>query len=91
MRPAAFAAGRKKRGALRDIDSMIRLSEIQNRLREEIKRSGLSQKEIAEKLGVNASTVSKYMRLDKFPSIETFANLCEILDVSSDEILGLKK
>ena len=70
---------------------MIKLTEIQNRLREEIKRSGLSQKEIAEKLGVNASTVSKYMRLDKFPSIETFANLCEILDVSSDEILGLKK
>lgn len=70
---------------------MIKLSEIQNRLREEIRRSGLSQKEIAEKLGVNASTVSKYMRLDKFPSIETFANLCEILDVSSDEILGLKK
>ena len=70
---------------------MIELSDIQNRLREEIKRSGLSQKEIAEKLGVNASTVSKYMRLDKFPSIESFANLCEILDVSSDEILGLKK
>ena len=70
---------------------MIKLSEIQNRLREEIKRSGLSQREIAEKLGINASTVSKYMRLDKFPSIETFANLCEILDVSSDEILGLKK
>ncbi len=70
---------------------MIKLSEIQNRLREEIRRSGISQKEIAEKLGVNASTVSKYMRLDKFPSIETFANLCEILDVSSDEILGLKK
>ena len=77
--------------ALRDIGGMIKLSEIQNRLREEIKRSGLSQREIAEKLGVNASTVSKYMRLDKFPSIETFANLCEILDVSSDEILGLKK
>ncbi len=73
------------------IYSMIQLSEIQKRLREEIKRSGLSQKEIAEKLGINASTVSKYMRLDKFPSIDTFANLCMILDVSADEILGLKK
>ena len=70
---------------------MIKLSEIQNRLREEIKRSGLSQKGIAKRPGVNASAVSKYMRLDKFPSIETFANLCEILDVSADEILGLKK
>ena len=73
------------------IYSMIQLSEIQKRLWEEIKRSGLSQKEIAEKLGINASTVSKYMRLDKFPSIDTFANLCMILDVSADEILGLKK
>ena len=30
------------------------------------------------------------MRVDKFPSIDTFANICEILDVSSDEILWLK-
>lgn len=37
------------------------------------------------------SPVSKYVRLDKFPAIDTFANLCEILDVSSDDILGLKK
>ncbi len=70
---------------------MIELKDIQKRLREEIKASPLSQKEIAEKLGINPSTVSKYLRLDKFPSIETFANLCEILNVSSDEILGLKK
>lgn len=51
----------------------------------------MSQREIAEKLGINPSTISKYLRLDKFPSIETFANLREILDVSSDEILGLTK
>ncbi len=37
------------------------------------------------------SPVSKYVRLDKFPAIDTFANLCEFLDVSSDYILGLKK
>ena len=30
------------------------------------------------------------MRDDKFPSIDTFANICEILEVYSDEILGLK-
>ena len=70
---------------------MIQLKDIQNRLREEIKSSRLSQKEIAEKLGVNPSTVSKYMKQDKFPAIDTFANLCEILDISADEVLGLKK
>lgn len=70
---------------------MIKLKDIQKRLRDEIKQSSMSQKEIAEKLGINPSTISKYIRLDKFPSIETFANLCEILDVSSDDILGLTK
>lgn len=68
---------------------MIELKDIQKRLREEIKNSNLSQKEIAEKLNINPSTVSKYLRLNKFPSIETFANLCKILDVSADDILGL--
>ncbi|MBE7081078.1 MAG: helix-turn-helix transcriptional regulator [Clostridiales bacterium] len=70
---------------------MIELKDIQKRLREEIKNSNLTQKEIAEKLGINPSTVSKYLRLDKFPAIDTFANICEILDVSADEILGLRK
>lgn len=70
---------------------MILLKDIQKRLREEITSSRLTQKEIAKKLGVNPSTVSKYVRQDKFPAIDTFANLCEILDISADEILGLKK
>ena len=70
---------------------MIELKDIQKRLREEIKNSNLSQKEIAEKLGINPSTISKYLRLNKFPSIDTFANLCEVLDVSADDILGLNK
>ena len=70
---------------------MITNQDIQKKLREEIKLSHLSQKEIAEKLGVNPSTISRYMRCNKFPSLETFANLCAVLDVSSDDILGLKK
>ncbi len=70
---------------------MIMLKDIQKRLRDEIKASNITQCELAAKLNINPSTVSKYMRLDKFPSIETFANICEILDVSADEILGLKK
>ena len=70
---------------------MIKIDDIQKRLRDEIKSANLSQKELANKLGINPSTVSKYLRLDKYPSLETFANICEILDVSADEILGLKK
>ena len=79
-----------KNGTLCYYFYMIQIEEIQKRLRDAIKYSNVSQKELAEKLGINPSTVSKYMRLDKFPSIDTFANICKILDVSADEILGLK-
>ena len=71
-------------------ESMIALEEIQERLRAAIRESGISHKEIAAKLGVNPSTVSKYLHQNKFPALDTFANLCLILDISSDEILGIK-
>lgn len=70
---------------------MITIKEIQLRLRDEIKASKVSQKELAITLGVSPSTVSKYMRCDKYPSLETFAKICEILNISADEIFGLKK
>ncbi len=63
---------------------------IQQRLRNAIKNSGMSQKAIAESIGVHPTTISKYLRSDKFPSIDTFAALCKVLNVSSDLILGLK-
>ena len=68
---------------------MITIQEIQARLRDAIKTATISKKELAKRLGINQSTVNKYLYLDKYPSLETFANLCEILDVSADDILGL--
>lgn len=68
---------------------MITIGEIQARLRDAIKTATISKKELARQLGINQSTVSKYLHLDKYPSLETFANLCRILDVSADDILGL--
>lgn len=69
---------------------MIMLNDIQKRLREAIETSSLSKKKLAERLNINPSTISRYLHDDKFPSLETFANLCEVLDVSADDILGLK-
>lgn len=69
---------------------MIEIKDIQARLRETINTSHISQKELAKQLGVNLSTITRYMRNDIYPSIDTFANICRILDVSSDDILGLK-
>ena len=68
---------------------MITIEEIQKRLREAIQQGIISQSELARQLGINQSTINKYLHKDKFPSLETFANLCKILDVSADDILGL--
>lgn len=67
----------------------MNLQAIQFRLREAIKQSNLTQKEIAKQIGVSFQTVSKYMRENIFPALDTFANLCKVLDVSSDYILGI--
>ena len=63
---------------------------IQERLRESIKQSSLQQKEIAKAIGVSAQTVSKYMKKDIFPALDTLAKLCLLIDVSADYILGIK-
>ncbi|MFI3168257.1 MAG: helix-turn-helix transcriptional regulator [Bacillota bacterium] len=68
----------------------MELKQIQSRIRESIKLSGLTQKEIALQIGVSFQTVSKYMTCDVFPAIDTLARLCKVLDVSSDYILGIK-
>ena len=65
------------------------LQNIQKRLRTAIKESGIQQKEIAKQIGVSAQTVSKYMKADIFPALDTLAKLCKLLDVRSDYILGL--
>ena len=69
----------------------MNLKEIQMRLRESIKQSNLTQKEIAQQIGVSFQTVSKYMREDIFPALDTFAKLCKVLDVKSDYILGIEE
>ena len=67
----------------------MNLKDIQLRLREAIKQSGITQKIIAKEIGVSAQTVSKYMREDVFPALDTLAKLCKFLDVKSDYILGI--
>ena len=65
------------------------LKNIQFRLREAIKQSGIPQNIIAKEIGVSPQTVSKYMREDVFPALDTLAKLCKVLDVKSDYILGI--
>lgn len=70
-------------------ESAIDLARIQYRLRECISESPYTQKEIAKAIGVSPQTVSKYMKQNIFPALDTLAKLCRVLDVRADYILCL--
>ena len=67
----------------------MELAQIQVRLRECISQSQYSQRQIAQAIGVSAQTVSKYMKHNIFPALDTLSKLCTLLDVRADYILGL--
>ena len=66
---------------------MITIEMVRKRLQESIKQSGLSQTELAKRLGVSQPTIAYYLRGDKLPALDTLANLCKIIDVSPSYIL----
>lgn len=69
---------------------MITLDKIRAKLAEAIKSSGLTQVELAKRLGIRQQTVSCYIKGNKLPALDTLANLCVILDLDANEILCIK-
>lgn len=63
---------------------------IKKRLKEEIKSSGLTTVQIAEKVGVSPEMITQYTTTKKLPKLDTFAKLCKALDLSANYILGLE-
>lgn len=70
---------------------MITLMQIQEKLAEVIQQSGLSQSEIARRIGVKQSQISCYVHGKKMPALDTLANLCVVLDVDPGDILCTNK
>ncbi len=69
---------------------MITLNTIKEKLADAIKQSGLSQSEIARRIGVAHQQVSGYVCGKQMPALDTFAKLCVALDLDANEILCVK-
>ena len=67
----------------------VRKEIIKTRLAEEIKNSGMTNKEIAVAVGVNIAMITKYKKLLKLPSITTLSKICEVIGADANYILGL--
>lgn len=61
---------------------------FQERFQLELKASGLTQKQLAEKLNMNDSIITKWKQGKNLPSLEVFYQLCNIFDVAADYLLG---
>lgn len=60
------------------------------RLKELREENNLTQKELAEKLGINAVTYLHYEKEQRQPSLELIADIPVFYGVSVDYLLGLK-
>lgn len=60
-----------------------------NQLKFYRKSLGLTQKQIAEKLGLTEQAYQHYEYGDREPTLETLKRLCVIFDCTSDELLEI--
>jgi len=59
------------------------------RFNEALKETTLSQKELADRIGISKQCISDFKSGKSFPSIHTLKLICEILEISADYLLGL--
>ena len=70
---------------------MIKMEQIQERLKEAIKQSGMTQTELAKRIGKIQQSVAQYLSGRALPSLETFANICAVLGLDANEILCINE
>ncbi|MCR5040482.1 MAG: helix-turn-helix domain-containing protein [Clostridia bacterium] len=61
------------------------------RLKELRKENGMTQRQLAERLGVTKSMVSYYELSERFPSPEILIRLAKVFRTTTDSLLGLEK
>ena len=72
------------------MESKVSIELIKKRLTEEIDASGVKYVDLAKQVGISSNMFTEYKTTKKMPSLETFAKICEVLDLDVNYVLGLK-
>ncbi len=70
---------------------MITTEQIREKLIVAIRTSGMTQTELAKRVGIIQSSLGQYLSGRAMPSLDTFANLCAVLDLDANDILCLNE
>jgi transcriptional regulator with XRE-family HTH domain len=65
--------------------------DIGSRIKELRNSMHISQQELADKLGVDRSTIGKYETNTRIPEVKMLIQLAKFFDVSTDFLLGLSE
>ena len=69
---------------------MVSIVEFAEKLRRLRKQKSLTQKQLAEMIGVKHTIISFYEVGDRMPSLEMIVKLASVFHVSTDYLLGLE-
>ena len=72
----------------RQEDKMV--NGLSDRIREQRKKMGITQREMAQRIGGGIRTVNDYERGVRQPSYARLLELARLFDVSTDYLLGVK-
>ena len=64
------------------------MSIFTDRLNEMLKKRGITQRELAEKIGKTETSVSRYVNGDRIPKGTVIAKMAQVLNVQTDYLLG---
>lgn len=65
--------------------------ELGLRITNALQKQGMTQKKLAERIGVTEAVISRYISGDREPRPDTLANMATALHTTSDFLLGIER
>lgn len=65
------------------------MNKFKERLNEVLKENGVSQVALARKIAMSQGIVNNYCTGKREPTLDVLMRICEVLEISSDYLLGL--